>query len=90
MIKFERGDRIIGLPESDFKYKNTNSSSLLKVEEVYDWGSLKPAFGDLLVSVVAWDYAPFIPEKPKIYQVHSEYFRKATAEDIAYFTINLI
>jgi hypothetical protein len=87
MAKFKQGDRIIGVPESDFKYRNTNSSTLLKVEEVYEDGMI---FDDLLVSVVCWDYYPFIPERPKIYAVRSEFFRLATIDDIALFTINLL
>jgi len=71
--KFEVGDYVVPLPESDEKYAITNMDMKLgKVTRVY-------SDGDIRIEIVAHEYDDEIGED---YRVEPKYFRKATTEEV--------
>ena len=87
-MTFNKGDIVIGLPQSEFEYKLTNNHTLLKVEDIleYEWGDRTR----MLVSVIALDREPFMVDLKTAFIVYEDLFRLATNEDRANFLINML
>jgi hypothetical protein len=87
-INFKVGDVLIGLKDSNSHYKQTNSATLLKVEEILD----RQFFGDkdIVVSILAYEHKETPEKECKSYLVCSKYFRVATDKDKARFLLNFL
>ena len=81
---FKKGDLIIGLKKSDFKYVYTNSNAILKIIDIV---------GDILYVKIVYklDVGVVVAAlKPVIFKVEKKYFRKLTKSEFSKYVADLL